>query len=79
MHTVCVYSGPAMLLRLIEYQDWWKKIGMADMLYSILPRLCGLIRQNMRVYAHKIHCLKKEISFVKKERYNHQLKGDKTT
>ena len=60
------YGWPAMLLRLIEYQDWWKKIGMADMLYSILPRLCGLIRQNMRVYAHKIHCLKKEISFVKK-------------
>ena len=60
---VCVYSGPAMLLRLIEYQDW-KKIGMADMLYSILPRLCGLIRQNMRVYAHKIPLFRNKIPFV---------------
>ena len=41
-----------------------EKIGMADMLYSILPRLCGLIRQNMRVYAHKIPLFRNKIPFV---------------
>ena len=38
MHTVCVYGWPAMLLRLIEYQDW-RKIGMADMLLLLLQCL----------------------------------------
>jgi hypothetical protein len=57
MHTLCVYGGPAMLLRLIEYQDW-RKIGMADMpllllLYSI-PKIVAVryVRICARIYAH---------------------------
>ena len=54
MHTVCVYGWPAMLLRLIEYQDW-RKIGMADMLpYTILK----IVRSDTSEYA---------ISFLRKE------------
>ena len=52
MHTVCVYGWPAMLLRLIEYQDWSLKIGMADMscCCTLFSRLCGPIRQNMQYH-----------------------------
>ena len=54
MHTVCVYGWPAMLLRLIEYQDW-RKIGMADML--LLYTILKIVRSDTSEYA---------ISFLKK-------------
>ena len=57
MHTVCVYGWPAMLLRLIEYQDW-RKIGMADML--LLYTILKIVRSDTSEYA---------ISFLRKKKF----------